>query len=711
MLGLRAVLPALSAVTVVLISLGASPALAAVSLSETPANRATAVSGVPPVLTQPADMTLAAGETTDQELHASDGDGDPLTFFKSAGPGFMTVSTIDPGSGNALGNIHLAPGLSQSGTTAAVVYATDGTLTATQTFSISVEPTPVAPVLVAPADMTVHGGEFVIQTLYASDANGDLLTFSLLSGPPYASITTTDPTGTGELMVAPGLPVNGTVTAVVGVSDGLLTDQRSLMITVLPVNVAPVLVQPANMTVRVGETKDQQISASDENGDPLTFSMASGPAYMSVTTADAQAGIGTIHLAPQSGDAGAAIGEVRVTDGTLFDQRSFSIAATSTAVAGGGVIFSNFGPGKAFDSNVLDSWTINGLLGPNVGQQAIAHQFVPAVADTFRSAEVALVAFSGPDAVVVYLQGDSNGLPGPILEQIDVAGFTAIPSVFEATSVLRPRLQMGTAYWLTVVAGAANVLAGWSWNSTGDISTGTNFAGTQGGSPTGPWGLDTFGSIRGAFQINGIIPLIPAAFDLMPRTVNLKARGLYVTGYIQLPTGMAVTDIAVATVRLADVVPALSKGAVVGDHNRDGVPDLAVKFSRALLDPHLVPGMNRLLLTGALVSGERFGGASSVKVIAPPDQPLSVSVAPNPLNPIGILTFTTSKAGSVTIELFDIQGRLVRRLLEAQPFAEGSHEALIDGRGEAGQPLASGVYFYRVEAPGGNVTGRFAILK
>src|SRR6185503_7756701 len=267
-------------------------------------------------------------------------------------------------------------------------------------------------------------------------------------------ITTTDPTGAGELMVAPGLPVSGTVTAVVGVSDGLFTDRRSLMITVLPVNVAPVLVQPANMTVLIGETKDQQISASDENGDPLTFSMASGPAYMTVTTADAQAGIGTIHLAPQSGDAGAAIGEVRVTDGTLFDQRSFSIAATSSAVAGSGVIFSNFGPGKTFDSNVLDSWTINGLLGPNVGQQAIAHQFVPAVADTFRSAEVALVAFSGPDAVVVYLQSDSNGLPGPILEQIDVAGFTAIPLVFEATSVLRPRLQMGTPYWLTVVAGA-----------------------------------------------------------------------------------------------------------------------------------------------------------------------------------------------------------------------------------------------------------------
>jgi hypothetical protein len=35
----------------------------------------------------------------------------------------------------------------------------------------------------------------------------------------------------------------------------------------------------------------------------------------------------------------------------------------------------------------------------------------------------------------------------------------------------------------------------------------------------------------------------------------------------------------------------------------------------------------------------------------------------------------------------------------------------IDGAGERGGVLPSGVYFYRVDSPDGTITGRFAILK
>jgi hypothetical protein len=462
------------------------------------------------------------------------------------------------------------------------------------------------------------------------------------------------------------------------------------------------------MAVRVGGTLDQQLTASDANEDPLTFSMVSGPAYITVTTVDAQAGIGNIHLAPGSGDVGGAIVVIQVTDGALTDQKSFSIAVLDIAPAGGGVIYSNFGSAMTFDTDRFHGWGINGFFNENTGQQGIAHRFTPGVTDLFQSAEIALVAFSGPPTVHVYLQLDSNGIPGPVLEQINVTGLTSVPTIFEATSVLHPLLQSGTPYWLTVVAGADRVLAGWQWNSTGDHSTGTNFAGTQGGNPAGPWGLDTFGSIRSVFQINGT-PL-SALLDLVPSAINTNNHSSNETGYIQLPIGFSPSEIDIATVRLAGV-PALSKPAVIGDHNRDGVPDLMVKFSRDLLDPHLTPGMNRLEVTGTLVDGHKFEGTDSVKVVPPPHHPLSASVAPNPLNPVGTLTFHTARAGTVSIKLFDIRGRLVRRLLEAQSLGEGSHEVLIDGRGEAGRPLASGMYFYRVEAPDGDVTGRFAVLK
>src|SRR5262249_18713708 len=49
-------------------------------------------------------------------------------------------------------------------------------------------------------------------------------------------------------------------------------------------NTAPVLAQPANMTVNEGLTADQALSATDADGNALTFSKVLGPTYATVTT-------------------------------------------------------------------------------------------------------------------------------------------------------------------------------------------------------------------------------------------------------------------------------------------------------------------------------------------------------------------------------------------------------------------------------------------
>jgi hypothetical protein len=313
---------------VALFAVVASPAFAAISMSNAPAVRAAAVSGAAPVFTQPSDMTVVAGETADQTIQATDADGDPLTFLKSSGPEFMTVVTISPGNGAGFGTIHLEPGLAEAGTKHATVSASDGTLTSTQPFNITVHPSPVAPVLDQPADMIVNAGETASQALHASDANGDALGFNLVSGPAYVTVSTTDPgsgTALGEIVVAPSLAVGGTATATVGVSDGPFNDQKTLTITVNGVNAAPILAQPADMIAFPIQVTDQQLIASDANGDPVSFSMASGPGYMTVTTVDAPARMGRVRLAPGGGDLGPAIGEIRVTDGVASDQKSFAI--------------------------------------------------------------------------------------------------------------------------------------------------------------------------------------------------------------------------------------------------------------------------------------------------------------------------------------------------------------------------------------------------
>ena len=204
-------------------------------------------------------------------------------------------------------------------------------------------------------------------------------------------------------------------------------------------------------------------------------------------------------------------------------------------------------------------------------------------------------------------------------------------------------------------------------------------------------------------------PLL-AAVDLDPDVVNLGNHAPWLTAYIE-PSGFDPVSIDIATVLLAGAVPALPKPIALGDHNGNGVPDLMVKFSRVTLDPLLVPGENSLELTGSLATGESFEGRDSIRAIQPPNAPLSASVAPNPLNPEGILSFHTSKAGRAKVTLLDIQGRAVRMLLDVPTLPTGLHVVPIDGRNEGGESLASGVYFFRVEANDEIATGRIAVLK
>ena len=164
-------------------------------------------------------------------------------------------------------------------------------------------------------------------------------------------------------------------------------------------------------------------------------------------------------------------------------------------------------------------------------------------------------------------------------------------------------------------------------------------------------------------------------------------------------------------VRLAATVPASSKLVIVGDHDGDGLPDLTVKFSRAALDPLLSPGTRSLEVTGSLSNGDRFVGADQVRVIRPSGEHPTSSVAPNPFNPSGVLAFTTARPGPVRITVFDLQGRLVRTLMETPYLPGGMHEVEMDGHGDRGEWLSSGIYFYRVQSPDGTLVGRFSIMK
>jgi hypothetical protein len=69
---------------------------------------------------------------------------------------------------------------------------------------------------------------------------------------------------------------------------------------------------------------------------------------------------------------------------------------------------------------------------------------------------------------------------------------------------------------------------------------------------------------------------------------------------------------------------------------------------------------------------------------------------PNPFNPETSIVYELPAAGEIKIEVFDIRGRLVNTLINAQ-ISAGIHRASWNGENKSGQPVASGVYYYRIK--------------
>ncbi len=84
---------------------------------------------------------------------------------------------------------------------------------------------------------------------------------------------------------------------------------------------------------------------------------------------------------------------------------------------------------------------------------------------------------------------------------------------------------------------------------------------------------------------------------------------------------------------------------------------------------------------------------------------------PNPFNPETVIAFDLGVASSVTLNVYDAGGRLVRVLIDRRPLAEGRHTVTWNGRSEEGKSAASGVYFYTIDAGGERKGGRMVMIR
>ncbi len=84
---------------------------------------------------------------------------------------------------------------------------------------------------------------------------------------------------------------------------------------------------------------------------------------------------------------------------------------------------------------------------------------------------------------------------------------------------------------------------------------------------------------------------------------------------------------------------------------------------------------------------------------------LALAVRGNPFRAATALEASLPAAGSARLRLFDVTGRLVRTLWSG-PLPAGIHAFAWDGRTDGGSPVPAGIYFARLDAPGGRPSAK-----
>ena len=190
-------------------------------------------------------------------LFALDMDGDNLTYG----------ATID-GNGivNTEGDIlTISPNQNYNGPINVSIAVSDGKDTEESGFNIQVLPVNDAPIIDSINSQSIIEDSSLRLSLSATDVDGDTLTYSADAG-ENAKVNIDG----NQLLIIPDNDFNGDIDVFVYVNDGTSKDKQKFVLTVIPVNDAPVLTSIVPYSKK--EKITIQMLANDIDGDKLTYS-------------------------------------------------------------------------------------------------------------------------------------------------------------------------------------------------------------------------------------------------------------------------------------------------------------------------------------------------------------------------------------------------------------------------------------------------------
>jgi len=108
-----------------------------------------------------------------------------------------------------------------------------------------------------------------------------------------------------------------------------------------------------------------------------------------------------------------------------------------------------------------------------------------------------------------------------------------------------------------------------------------------------------------------------------------------------------------------------------------------------------------------------FTVSGAVTAVDQPAVPTAYALGqntPNPFNPQTIIRFDLPAASRTVLKIFDAKGRVVRTLV-SEDMPAGFHEVIWRGEDDNGNKVASGVYYYQIQAADYSARKSMVMLK
>jgi hypothetical protein len=449
-----------------------------------------------------------------------------------------------------------------------------------------------------------------------------------------------------------------------------MSSTRSFSLTVSNVNRVPQLESIADQTMNEGATLEVAVMASDPDGDNLTLTTTNLPAFGEVR--NNVAGSWTIRFSPQFNDAG------------VYPNIQVTVADNGVPVASASQVF---------------RLTVN-----NVNRAPQLAGINDQVMDEGTTLEVAVGAMDA-DGNTLSLVVNNRPAFGSFQDYMNGTGLLRFTPLFEDARTYSniqviardngsPQLSDTSTFNLMVNDApppAANLRLAVSGN-------------------TNP-GQEFFVELRAGF----VADLFGVAFELLyaptdfvdPQTVT---RGDFMgTDVIFVPNLDKVAGkISVGITRKAGQGGVSGGGLVVTVGMRMSIN--ATLGQRTSLILQNVSAIDPL---GNAMALSVFNLDIVTRVETAQSLPLDFVLEqnyPNPFNPETRIRFSLPRPAKARLEIIDLLGRPIRRLVDEQ-LSAGSHSTIWDGRKQSGEPAASGVYVYRLRAEEFEKSRKLLLLK